>query len=332
MEQRLQKLLASAGIASRRSSEELIARGKVTVNGTVVTEPGAKADPDKDDIRVDGKPLPKDVERVYLLLNKPTGYVSTVKDPHAERTVMQLVRGIGARVYPVGRLDVDSAGLLILTNDGEFTKLLTHPSHEVPKTYRAVVRGKVLQRTIEQLSKGIELEDGITAPADVQFVDFDSDNNASILDITLREGRNRQVRRMCLSVHHPVLALTRIRIGPVQLRGLPPGRWRKLHPAEVKQLTEMAESPPKTVRPASRVSKKPSAAPEGIGSSPRGRKSPVRPAPKPVSKRPAIPEATALARETAREITRKLREPGSRPESESAGRNRRPGPRKPRGS
>src|SRR5436190_6666418 len=190
MEQRLQKLLASAGIASRRSSEELISRGKVTVNGAVVTELGAKADPDSDDIRVYGKPLRKDVERLYLLLNKPTGYVTTVKDPHAERTVMQLLKGVATRVYPVGRLDADSAGLLILTNDGDFTKLLTHPSHEVPKTYRAVVRGKVLPKTLAQLSAGIELEDGKTSPAQAQFVDFDTANNASIVDMTIHEGRN----------------------------------------------------------------------------------------------------------------------------------------------
>src|SRR5438132_10852373 len=134
MEQRLQKLLASAGIASRRASEELIAAGRVTVNGQVMTEPGSKADPDSDDIRINGKPIPREVERVYIVLNKPTGYVTTVRDRHAEHTVMELVRAAPGRLYPVGRLDADSAGLLILSNDGEFTERMTHPSHQVPKT------------------------------------------------------------------------------------------------------------------------------------------------------------------------------------------------------
>ncbi len=305
----------------------------MTVNGITVTELGTKADPNKDDIRINGKPLPKDVERVYLLLNKPTGYVTTVKDPHAERTVMKLVRGVGARVYPVGRLDADSAGLLILTNDGAFTKLLTHPSHEVPKTYRAVVRGKVLPRTVERLSQGIEMEDGITEPADVQFVDFDSANNATILDITLREGRNRQVRRMCLAVHHPVLALTRVSIGPLQLRGLPPGKWRKLHPSEIKQLTELAESPPKTVRPARRVPKTPPIAQARTESPPRAGKAPGKPTEQVARNRPPIPEATAIAREAATDLNRKLRRPdGARKESQPRVRAQRPGARRPRAS
>ena len=300
MEQRLQKLLASAGIASRRSSEELIARGKVTVNGVVVTELGAKADPDSDDIRVFGKPLPRQVERVYILLNKPTGYVSTVKDPHAERTVMHLLRDVNARVYPVGRLDADSAGLLILTNDGEFTKLLTHPSHQIKKTYRAVVRGKVLRETLAKLAAGIELEDGKTAPADAQFIDYDSANNASIIDLTIHEGKNRQVRRMMLSVHHPVLALTRTQIGPIHLRGLPPGKWRKLHPAEVKQLKEMAES-------ATAERKRPEAPVKSTGAAGGG--APGARARKPVRPVQTIPPETNAARLAAAELSRRLRQP-----------------------
>jgi pseudouridine synthase len=300
MVQRLQKLLASAGIASRRSSEELIARGKVTVNGVVVTELGAKADLDSDDIRVFGKPLPRQVERIYVLLNKPTGYVSTVKDPHAERTVMQLLRDVDARVYPVGRLDADSAGLLILTNDGEFTKLLTHPGHQIKKTYRAVVRGKVMRETLTKLAAGIELEDGITAPADARFIDYDSANNASIIDLTIHEGRNRQVRRMMLFFHHPVLALTRTQIGPIHLRGLPPGKWRKLHPAEVTQLKQMAESAAaERKRPMPPVK---TAGPNGARVT-KGRTS------KPSNPVQTIPPETHAARQAAAEISRRLRQP-----------------------
>lgn len=201
-----------------------------------VTEPGAKADPDVDDIRVDGKPIPRETPRITIALNKPPGYVTTVRDPHAKHTVMELVRGLPQRVYPVGRLDADSAGLLLLTNDGELAELLTHPSHQVPKTYRAVVRGKVSEWAVTDLRQGILLEEGITAPAEVEWVDYDAKNNATILDITIHEGRKRQVRRMLEAVGYPVLALTRTRIGPLLLKGLAPGTWRKLRPAEVEAM------------------------------------------------------------------------------------------------
>src|SRR5579863_2934754 len=192
MVQRLQKLLAAAGIASRRSCEAIIAQGRVSVNGQIVTEPGARADPATDDIHVDGRRIQAAPEHVYLVLNKPVGYVTTVRDPHAHHTVMDLVQGVPARVYPVGRLDADSAGLLLLTNDGAFTQTLTHPSHQVPKTYRAVVRGKVPAWAAADLKKGILLDDGMTAPAQVAWVEYDERNNASIIDLTLHEGRNRQ--------------------------------------------------------------------------------------------------------------------------------------------
>jgi 23S rRNA pseudouridine2605 synthase len=242
MEQRLQKLLASAGIASRRSCETLISAGKVTVNGQTITEPGAKADPDTDDIRVDGKPLAKRADPIYIVLNKPTGYVTTVSDPHAQHTVMELVKGIEGRVYPVGRLDADSAGLLLLTNDGDFTQQLTHPSHQVPKTYRAVVRGEVPEWAAADMRRGIMLEDGMTAPAKIEWVDYDERNNATIIDVTIHEGRNRQVRRMFDVIGFPVLALTRMRIGPIQLTGLAPGTWRKLHSSEVKALLSSGDT------------------------------------------------------------------------------------------
>jgi 23S rRNA pseudouridine2605 synthase len=242
MEQRLQKLLASAGIASRRSCEALIAEGRVTVNGQKVTEPGTKADPDVDDIRVNGKPISSNVEHIYIALNKPTGYVSTVSDRHADHTIMELVRAIPGRLYPVGRLDADSAGLLLLTNDGAFTERMTHPSHQVPKTYRVVVRGEVPEWVAADLSKGILLEDGMTAPAVVEWIDFVQEHNTSIIDITIHEGRNRQVRRMFEAVGYPVLALTRMQIGPIVLKGLAPGTWRKLFPSEVQALLDAADS------------------------------------------------------------------------------------------
>lgn len=201
-----------------------------------VTQPGVKADPDVDDIRVDGKPIPREMPRITIALNKPPGYVTTVRDPHAKHTVMEMVRSLPQRVYPIGRLDADTAGLLLLTNDGELAELLTHPSHHVPKTYRAVVRGKVSEWAITDLRKGILLEEGKTAPAEVAWVGYDAKNNATILDITLYEGRKRQVRRMLEAVGHPVLALTRTRIGPLFLKGLAPGMWRKLRPAEVEAL------------------------------------------------------------------------------------------------
>jgi 23S rRNA pseudouridine2605 synthase len=244
MEQRLQKLLASAGIASRRASEALISAGRVTVNGILVTEPGSRADPEVDDIRLDGKPIGVKEPPVYILLNKPLGYVATVRDPHAKQTVMDLVKGVSGRLYPVGRLDADSAGLLILTNDGGFTERLTHPSHQVPKTYRVVARGEISAWAATDLRQGLLLEDGMTAPAEVVWVDYDRENNASIVDITIHEGRNRQVRRMFAAIGYPVLALSRTRIGPIELKGLPPGAWRKLRSSEVKALLACVDSLP----------------------------------------------------------------------------------------
>lgn len=197
-----------------------------------------------DTVEVDRKPLSFQVEQIYLVLNKPTGYVTTVSDPHARHTVMDLIQGVSQRVYPVGRLDADSAGLLLFTNDGAFTERLTHPKHQVPKTYRTVVRGEVPAWAAADLRKGILLDDGMTAPAEVEWIDFDEKNNASIIDITIHEGRNRQVRRMFDAIGFPVLALTRMRIGPVQLKGIAPGTWRKLHPSEVKALLASADATP----------------------------------------------------------------------------------------
>lgn len=212
----------------------------MTVNGEPVTRLGAVADPEKDEIRVDGKPVTANRPRLYLVLNKPEGYVSTVRDPHAERTVMDLLRGVPERVYPVGRLDAETAGLLLLTNDGDLTNQLLHPSHAVPRTYRAVVRGLIDEFALTDLRKGVALEDGLTAPAEVELIERDERRRVSVVELTLHEGRKRQVRRMLDMVGYPVLALTRTRFGPITLEGLAPGTWRKLRPHEVEALRAAA--------------------------------------------------------------------------------------------
>ena len=240
MEQRLQKLLAAAGLASRREAEKIIAAGRVAVNGRVVTEPGVKADPDRDVITVDGKPIDLHPQMVYVLLNKPRGYTSTRRDPHAPRVVTDLVKDVGVPLYPVGRLDVDTEGLLILTNDGDFTFKMTHPRHQVPKTYRAEVVGLVSQDILKHMARGVLLEDGMTNPAKVHMVALNTARQSSIVDITITEGRNRQVRRMFETVGHPVARLTRMSIGNLSIGKLKPGEWRFLTPKEVEGLLSIA--------------------------------------------------------------------------------------------
>ncbi len=240
---RLQKALAAAGVASRRACEEMISQGRVAVNGKVVREPGTKVNPAADDVRVDGIPVfvGNSPRFVYLMLNKPLGVVSTVTDPNAETTVLDLVSQVEERVYPVGRLDADSAGLLLLTNDGDFANRLTHPRYHVPKIYRVRARGFVDRDAALKLANGIDLPDGRTAPADVTFVDYDPATQCTILDITLYEGRNRQIRRMMETIDHPVKTLTRIGFGNLRLQGLVPGTWRKLRPDEVAGLLALAQ-------------------------------------------------------------------------------------------
>lgn len=234
-EQRLQKWLAYCGYGSRRACEQLIEQGRVQVNGVVATL-GTKVDPERDIITVDGKRVQPPPRRVYLMLNKPRGYVTTRKDPHAPRTVMELLRDAPAPVFPVGRLDADSEGLLLFTNDGEFANRLLHPRYKLPKTYRVWVRGKPSERALRRLREGVLLEDGITAPAQVKLLKADAEQ--SLLEITIHEGRKRQIRRMCQAVGHPVVRLMRIAIGDLRLpRDLKPGQWRELTPAELELLT-----------------------------------------------------------------------------------------------
>ena len=226
--ERLQKVLARLGFGSRRVSEDLIAEGRVTVNGDVAAL-GRRVDVDTDEVAVDGAVVGIRPGLVYYLLNKPTGVITTADDPQGRPTVVEMVPA-EPRVFPVGRLDADSEGLLLLTNDGDITHRLTHPSFGVEKEYLASVKGTPSRGAIRQLREGIELDDGTTAPARVTAVDD------SLLRITIHEGRNRQVRRMCDVVGHPVLRLVRTRIGPIVDHRLKPGEWRELSREEVRTL------------------------------------------------------------------------------------------------
>jgi pseudouridine synthase len=228
--------MAQAGLASRRHSEELIQAGRVTVNGRVVTELGTKVVPNRDIVEVDGRPLGKAEEFVYILLNKPKGYVTTLYDPQGRPKVTDLLgEDVAQRVYPVGRLDYDTEGLLLLTNDGQMANMLMHPAREIKKTYIAKVRGVPGPAKIRALEEGIELDDGPTAPAEVKLIAANGPN-AATLSIRIHEGRNRQVRRMCEAVGHEVIHLKRTTLGPLHLRDLTPGQWRELTERELKDL------------------------------------------------------------------------------------------------
>ncbi len=237
--ERLQKILSQAGIASRRASEQLMRDGRVTVNGAPVTELGSKADAAVDDIRVDGRRVRPVTRHRYLLLNKPRGYVTTRSDPQRRPTVIELV-GVRDYVYPVGRLDFDSEGLLLLTNDGELAAQLTHPRHGVARVYEARVLGVPDARDLDRLSRGIVIDGQRTAPAQIALVPPRRGADAATLRITLREGRNRQVRRMCEAIGHPVDALRRVAIGPIKDERLRPGQWRELTDEEVQRLRNAA--------------------------------------------------------------------------------------------
>lgn len=227
---RLAKYLAHGGVASRRASEEIIREGRVTVGGEIVTDPARDVD-GSSGVAVDGVTVTGEEQRVVFAVNKPAGYVSTAKDTHERRKVTDLVPGRHGRLYPVGRLDVDSTGLLLLTNDGALAHRMMHPSFEVPKTYKVkVAKGPVSQRAVERLRAGVKLEDGRTAPARVVRV------SGTVLELTIHEGRKHQVRRMCEAVGHPVVALERVKFGPLELGDLAPGKTRRLSAPEVERL------------------------------------------------------------------------------------------------
>ncbi|AOZ91405.1 pseudouridine synthase [Paenibacillus crassostreae] len=240
--ERLQKILAQAGVASRRKCEDLIVAGKVEVNGETVTTLGTKADPDQDIITVNGKPI-RNEKKVYIVMNKPKGVITSASDPEGRKIVSDYLRDVKERVYPVGRLDYDTEGLIILTNDGEFANLLTHPKHHVPKTYMAIVKGVPHGDDLDKLRAGIKLEDGMTAPAEVEYKDIDTAKNEATISITIYEGRNRQVRRMFEAISHPVIKLKRIAFGDLLLHNLKRGLFRHLTKDEIEDLLKLAKSP-----------------------------------------------------------------------------------------
>ena len=243
MEQiRLQKFLAEAGIASRRKCEEFILEGQVKVNGKTVTELGTKVDPENDEIYYQGKKVeyqPNDM--VYILLNKPIGYVTTAKDQFGRDSVLDLVK-TNKRLVPVGRLDMYTSGALILTNDGDFVYKITHPKHEIPKTYNATIKGQITKDDISKLEKGVEIDNNEnsykTRPAKVKILKIDIEKNISRIQITIHEGKNRQVRKMCEAVGYKVLALHRSKIGNLDVKDVPLGKWRYLKQKEIKDLIE----------------------------------------------------------------------------------------------
>jgi 23S rRNA pseudouridine2605 synthase len=242
---RLAKYLAHAGVASRRSAEGLIAAGRVRVGEEVVTDPARDVREDSL-VTLDGRPVGGPEPRVLYALNKPVGVVSTARDTHGRPTVVQLVPAPGVRLYPVGRLDIDTAGLMLLTNDGELANRLTHPRFQVPKTYRARLGGgPIAPDALHALSDGVQLEDGLTAPARARRVGRAGSN---LIELTIHEGRNRQVRRMCEAVGHPVLELERTRFGGLALDGLAPGAHRRLTEAEVEGLRALARLPARAPR------------------------------------------------------------------------------------
>jgi 23S rRNA pseudouridine2605 synthase len=231
--ERLHKVLAHAGVESRRAAEEMIAAGRVSVNGQKVTTLGTKVDPERDVITVDGKPIPRRVKKIYLMLNKPPGYITTVNDPEHRPTVMELVPH-SSRIYPVGRLDASSEGLILMTNDGEFANLLAHPRYSYEKEYHVAVPGTIREEDLRALREGVDIDGGRTSPAQVRVLS--SDGKLTWFSMTIHEGRNRQIRRMLHALGYRVERLVRMRIGPLWLGSLPRGGYRFLTPAEVRSL------------------------------------------------------------------------------------------------
>lgn len=233
MEERLQKIIAKMGIASRRAAEEIILEGRVTVNGKAATL-GMKADPSKDHIKLDGKLLIKPEPKVYLMINKPKGVITTLSESEARPTIRDFLKKIKYRIFPVGRLDYDSEGLLLLTNDGDFAHAILHPSKKIPKTYHVKIKGVLEDNDIEKLKRGVKLKDGMTSPSKVKKLRKAEEN--SWIEITIYEGRKRQVRRMLEKVGHPVLKLKRVRINGIELGNLASGAIRYLTSEEVNKI------------------------------------------------------------------------------------------------
>ncbi|KGG81387.1 pseudouridine synthase [Caloranaerobacter azorensis H53214] len=234
---RLQKYLAMCGIASRRKSEALILQGRVKVNGKVIDELGYKIDPDTDIVLFDNKRVIKKENYIYIALNKPEGYITTVKDQFNRPTVLDLVKNVNERIYPVGRLDYDTSGLIFLTNDGDLTYRLTHPKHEVEKVYIAKIKGIPTEEELNKFRNGLKIDDYITSKAKIEVLK--KYNNYSIVKITIHEGKNRQVRKMCEKINHPVISLKRVAIGKINLGNLKKGNWRYLSKKEIEYLKSL---------------------------------------------------------------------------------------------
>lgn len=236
---RINKYIASCGIASRRKAEELIIENRVKVNGKIVNELSFQINEAEDKVEVDGKAIGLEEELVYIMLNKPEGYVTTVKDQFDRKSVIDLVKGVGARVYPIGRLDYETSGLLLLTNDGDLTYKLTHPKHEVDKTYVATVKGIPNESEINNFEKGLYIEDYKTAPAKIKIVKKNIEKNYAVCEIKIHEGRNRQVRKMCRAINHPVMNLRRKAMGKIVLKDVEIGQYRYLTNDEVNFLKKL---------------------------------------------------------------------------------------------
>lgn len=236
---RINKYIASCGVASRRKAEEIILDGRVTVNGKLVTELAFNIDEEKDIVEIDGEQIGVEKNNVYIVLNKPEGYITTVKDQFDRPSVLDLVKDIDERVYPIGRLDYETSGLLILTNDGDLTYKLTHPKHEIDKTYVARVKGKLTKEEIERFKGGLKIEDYTTAPAKLKVIKYDEQRDSSLLEIKIHEGKNRQVRKMCKAINHPVLRLRRSAMGKIKIGDCEIGKYRYLTEDEIKYLKNL---------------------------------------------------------------------------------------------
>jgi 23S rRNA pseudouridine2605 synthase len=238
LKERLQKILSHAGICSRRKAEQLILDGKVKVNGKVVRELGTEADPSVDVVEAMGRKVRPERLR-YFLLNKPDRVITSVSDPAGRRTVMQYFPSVRERIFPVGRLDYHSEGLLLMTNDGTLDNLLTHPRHEVEKVYEVTVRGRFSRNQADRMEKGVRLKDGVTAPCEIEILSYDKEKNKTVLRMTLHEGKNREIRRMMEAFHYPVFRLVRVKYAFLTLEGVPRGQSRRLTTEEVRKLYEL---------------------------------------------------------------------------------------------
>ena len=238
MEERLQKYMANCGVASRRKCEELILAGKVKVNGILVSELGAKVDPENDTVEYDGKIINKEEKKIYIMLNKPEGYICSVKDEKERKTVLDLVK-VKERIYPIGRLDYDSSGLILLTNDGDVYNKIIHPRKEIIKKYIVIVKNKITEKDVKAFKEGIDIGGYITAPANLRNINFDEEKNISTIEVSIHEGKNRQIRRMCSALSHDVISLKRISIGDIKLAYLKKGEYRELNSEEIKYICSL---------------------------------------------------------------------------------------------